>query len=129
MKTRTEIAYGAFEMAMNRTGIFLISLVLVGCVAADGSTHLGVAESPFWHRTASMETKVAHFRSKCLAYGFSEGDPRLPSCIQNEMASSAADASMTMSESMNYDPPTFRRSGIVNCSTFGSRNQYTNCYY
>jgi hypothetical protein len=69
-----------------------------GCaVGVRGETVVGMPESPYWHATATTETKVAHFKHDCLAYGVVDGTPEMASCLQSAIQASAGQARARMS--------------------------------
>lgn len=67
--------------------IFIFSLS--GCTpGVMGENVMGYPGSPAWHGTASTQTKVAHFKKTCSAYGISDGTPQMATCVQKEILSS-----------------------------------------
>ncbi|PSL17314.1 hypothetical protein [Shimia abyssi] len=66
----------------------------------DGSTSMGMKESPAWHATTSTQNKVAHFKSECQAYGYEQGSPHLAQCVQMAMEGSKSRATTQFAAGM-----------------------------
>jgi hypothetical protein len=80
-----------------------IAIVLMGCSEnSDGSLVVGVAESPYWHRTASIETKVAHFEVQCEALGYRNGAVDFSNCLERLISESQGRADIRMSSGTSY---------------------------
>lgn len=84
-----------------------VGVLLAGCASGG----VGLAESPMWHATASLDSKIAYFRSKCDAYGYQAGSPEMSKCLQSSMQASEGNANArmeaigTMNQQMNQNRP------------------------
>lgn len=97
----------------------LFTLMLMGMTGCQ-SGGIGMAESPAWFATATVEQQAAYFRKRCSAYGFKPDTPDMAKCIQSEANSSRAGARLqtaVASQAMANSTP---RSVTSNCSRFGN---------
>lgn len=69
--------------------LFISIIGSSGCATGVmGETVMGMPGSPAWHSSASIQTKIAHFKSTCSAYGITDGTPQMASCLQAEIQNS-----------------------------------------
>jgi len=75
----------------------IIALILIICsigftlgcaTGVMGETVVGRSGSGMWHRTASIQTKIAYFKDACEAYGIADGTSQMSNCLQNEFQGS-----------------------------------------
>ena len=72
----------------------------------SGGEGIGARESAAWHQTSTTEAKVAYFKERCEAYGYTSDSKELSDCIRSEMraSSNAARNKMQRSTSYTYKP-------------------------
>lgn len=86
-----------------KSRFFAVAIVLMGCSEnPDGSLVVGVAESPYWHKTASMATKITHFEGKCEALGYRNGTSEFSGCLERSISESQGRADIKMSGGTSY---------------------------
>jgi len=90
----------------------IVVSVTSGCsTGSSGEQVVGRPGSPFWFRTASMQTRIDYYKPGCLGYGFTDGTPEMAQCLQSAMQSQ-------QSSNSNRRKP-------ISCTTYGNR---TSCY-
>lgn len=104
------------------------SLVLLGCSLLFGcaSGGLGLAESPTWHATASLDSKVEYFQKKCAAYGTRSDE--MSRCVQSAMEKSEGNANAraaAIGAGMSQMNQQSQQSRPITCNTYGNT---TRCY-
>lgn len=78
-----------------RRALFLFSIVVLsGCMQKGEG--IGMKESAMWHRTASMDNKIAFFEQRCKKFGFKPGTDQMAVCIRSEMSESRSSAIETL---------------------------------
>lgn len=107
--------------------IILMGAVLAGCQSGG----IGKAESPVWFETVGPANIQAHFKNKCLGYGYPEGDPRLADCIAQETRTAQARAQSTYQNSMatlqTQQHLNNQRQIAQQQAVIANRPVYTNC--
>lgn len=106
----------------------LVSLMFLGVAACDAEGNLGREESPAWHQRISTAEKVAYFKPRCEAYGFSDPSTEMSNCIQKEIQDSIAAARARQNTMMETNAQlTAQRNQRLRttCTTIGG---ITNCY-
>lgn len=97
--------------------------LLSGCsTGVMGETVIGRPESPAWHRSASIQTKITHFKRACKAYGIANGTPQMSNCLQNEMQNSKNRARRKMNTNNAIRQ---NNNKSFTCHSYGNT---TNCY-
>ena len=98
-----------------------ISLIAISALLLSGCNSLGMKESPLWHKTASIEEKMAYFTEMCRGYGYKDGSDELRDCAVEEQRMSRSAAREKIRNSRTYRP--------INCtSTSIGRTTSTSCY-
>ena len=105
---------------MKRFCLVGITLSFLGACGGSGNG-IGMAESPVWHSTASIEVKTEYFKKQCIGFGFKENTPELAQCIQTQMTNSRSDASARMDRAIANQQAiaNANRVSTYNCTTFG----------
>ena len=86
----------------------IVVSVISGCsTGASGEQVLGMPGSPFWFRSASMQTKVNYYKPGCLAYGFNDGTTEMSQCLMSAIQGGQSSARNKMRS--------------INCTTYGNR--------
>jgi hypothetical protein len=88
------------------------SVWMSGCASGG----VGLVESPMWHSTAPMETKIAHFQKKCAAYGHQAGSEGMTKCLQRSMEASESNANDRMKAIGSMS----QQNRSVTCTTIGN---------
>ena len=100
-----------FKLAFLALTAGIVVSVISGCsTGASGEQVLGMPGSPFWFRSASMQTKVNYYKPGCLAYGFNDGTTEMSQCLMSAIQSGQSSASNRMNSSRS-----------INCTTYGNR--------
>lgn len=82
--------------------------ILASCgTNPDGSTVMGTAESPMWHKTASIDVKVAYFGPQCEAFGHKAGTAAYGACLERLMSQSLTAARLRDSGPSTYASPSY----------------------
>jgi hypothetical protein len=77
--------------------VLACTLLVQGCSKGVlGESVWGRPGSPMWHKSASMETKVATFKRECSAIGFKYGSEGMLSCISSRLQNSENNAKRKM---------------------------------
>ena len=119
----------AIRLKLLVTVLFICPLIS-GCSAPDGTTDIGSDESPAWHQTASLQTKISYFGTQCEAFGFQKGTSEYSNCLKDLMTESKSAAAKKMANTGSFSDAYAKsmRSSYADqstvCRTVGS---YTYC--
>jgi hypothetical protein len=69
-------------------GLFSVALSSGCATGVMGETVMGRPGSPAWHISASIQTKISHFKGTCMAYGIADGTQEMANCLQSEIQNS-----------------------------------------
>ena len=87
----------------------------------NGERIFGNEESMAWHHTASDQTKLNFFYSRCQSYGFVWGTPWMNQCIAEEMRSSRRSAGSRMAGALaGYSASQSTNRSFTSCTMSGN---------